>query len=127
MPTPSELDRLTALRVALRAFVEAREWRTFHSPKNLATCLSVEASELLELYMWTWDGDGPHPPGAGPPSPARVEEEVADVLICLLNFTEVTGIDPIEAAHRKLERLASKYPVELSRGSAVKSPGEPAP
>jgi NTP pyrophosphatase (non-canonical NTP hydrolase) len=56
-----------------------------------------------------------------------VEEEVADVLICLLNFTEVTGIDPIEAAHRKLERLASKYPVELSRGSAVKSPGEPAP
>ncbi len=123
MNAPATTDRLSALQDALRAFVEARDWRPFHTPKNLATCLSVEAGELLELFMWTRDGDGPHPPGAGPPDRARVEDEVADVLISLLNFAEVSGIDPVAAAHAKLGRLESKYPVALARGSAVKAPG----
>ena len=125
-------DRLESLRVALNAFARERDWRQFHSPRNLAACLSVEAAELLELYLWTRDdrsdvGDGrdepPPPPGAGPPDPQRVREEVGDVLLCLLNFATVAGVDLLAAGEAKLAALAGKYPVELSRGSAVKSPG----
>lgn len=114
-----------ALSAAVCAFAEARDWRQFHSPRNLAACLSVEASELLELYLWTREGPGPHPPGAGPPDPQAVADEVADVLISLLNFCAVTGIDPLAAAQAKLVRLEAKYPLDLARGSAVKSPGTP--
>jgi len=119
----TENDRLEALRQRLGAFALARDWRQFHSPRNLAACLSVEAAELLELYMWTRDGEGPHPPGAGPPDPRRVREEVGDVLLCLLNFATVAGVDVLAAAEEKLDALAHKYPVALARGSAVKSPG----
>jgi NTP pyrophosphatase (non-canonical NTP hydrolase) len=111
------------LQAQVNAFAEARDWRQFHSPKNLATCLSVEASELLELFMWTREGPGPHPPGAGAPDAQAVADEVADVLISLLNFCTVTGIDPLAAARAKLVRLEAKYPVTLARGSALKSPG----
>jgi len=119
----AETDRLIALRQALDAFAHERDWRQFHSPRNLAACLSVEASELLELYLWTRDGDGPHPPGAGPPDPRRVREEIGDVLLSLLNFCIVAGVDPLSAAEEKLAALSLKYPVALTRGSAVKSPG----
>lgn len=123
-PTPRPPDpRLETLRQALNTFADARDWRQFHSPKNLATCLAVEAGELLELFMWTREGDGPHPPGAGPPDPQRVREEVGDVLLCLLNFATVAGVDLLAAAEDKLAALERKYPVDLSRGSAVKSPG----
>ena len=110
-----------ALRQRLESFVEARDWRQFHSPRNLAACLSVESGELLELYMWTRDGEGPHPPGAGPPPRDRIEDEAADVLISLLNFCEVTGVDLLAVAHEKLNRIEKKYPVDLARGVALKS------
>ena len=112
------------LRAALRSFVSARDWEQFHTPKNTAICLSIEASELLELYLWSLDGDTKPAPGSGPPPRTRIEEEVGDVLISLLNFCEVAGIDPITAATEKLVDLERKYPVELARGSAEKSPGE---
>lgn len=111
------------LQAQVAAFSAARDWRQFHSPKNLAACLSVEAGELLELFMWTREGPGPHPPGAGAPPADAVADEVADVLISLLNFCAVSGIDPVAAARSKLQRLEQKYPVDLARGSAVKSLG----
>ena len=104
----------------LRAFVAARDWRQFHTPRDMAMCLSVEASELLELFLWTREGSGPHPPGTAPPDKARLEEEAADVMISLLGFCDVAGIDLLAATAQKLEALESKYPVDLSRGSAVK-------
>ena len=113
------------LKSTVKSFVEARDWEQFHTPKNTAICLSIEASELLELYLWSLDGDAKAAPGSGPPSQVRLEEEVGDVLISLLNFCDVTGIDPIAAAASKLVDLERKYPVELARGSAVKSPGDP--
>ena len=116
-----DFDRL---KTAVKSFVEARDWEQFHTAKNTAICLSVEASELLELYLWSVEGQGAAAPGAEPPPTQRIEEEVGDVLISLLNFCDVTGIDPIKAAREKLVDLARKYPVELARGSAVKSPGD---
>ena len=72
-----------ALAARVAEFSLARDWRQFHTPKNLATCLSVEASELLELFMWTRDRPPPgasQPPGTEPPDPQAVADEVADGL-----------------------------------------------
>ena len=112
------MPTLHHLASQVQNFVEARDWSVFHTPKNLATCLSVEASELLELYQWQLSGPDADRPGAGPPPQHRIEEEVGDVLISLLNFCHATNIDPIDAALRKLEKVKLKYPVETSKGSA---------
>ena len=105
----------------LDEFVKARQWEKFHTARNLATCLSVEASELLELYQWqiiesrdVLGQDG------GPPDIERVEEEIGDIMISLANFCRCVGINPINAAFTKLEKVKEKYPVEQSRGSAAK-------
>ena len=111
------------LTMSVQDFVTERDWAKFHTPKNLAMCLSVEASELLELYQWQLVGAGEVHPGAGPPPPWRVEEEVGDVLISLLNFCSATGINPISAAKAKLEKVKLKYPIEQIKGSA-KRPDE---
>ena len=108
------------LRSRLSEFVAERDWHQFHSPKNMAICLSVEANELLEHYTWTRSGPGPHPPGAAEPNPADVAGEVADVFLCLLNFCTVTGIDLLDETNRKLSQLGEKYPVHVARGSAIK-------
>lgn len=116
------MSPLDQLHRRLRDFTAARDWAQFHSPKNLAMCLTVEAAELLELYMWSREGPGPHPPGAGAPPSHRVAEEVADIFICLVNFADRVGVDLFEAAHTKLDAIEQKYPVALARGSAVKDP-----
>lgn len=110
-------DRLAELQALARAFVEERDWAQFHNPRNLAMALSVEASELLELYLWTTDG-GPQP--ITPERQERVGAEAADVLLCLLNFCDRAGIDLAEAFHDKLEVARAKYPAERVKGSALK-------
>ena len=110
------------LKQAFAGFVKAREWQQFHTPKNTAICLSVEAGELLELYTWVDHAQPGGLPGTDEPKRHRVEDEVADVLLSLLSFCDAAGVDPLAAAQAKLKRLESKYPVSLSRGSAVKDP-----
>jgi NTP pyrophosphatase (non-canonical NTP hydrolase) len=111
---PRDLDAITA---RVRAFAEARDWARFHSPRNLAMALSVEAGELLELFLWSSDA-GPQPlnPERGP----KVADEAADVLICLVNLCDRAGIDLAEAVASKLERAEKKYPAERVRGQALK-------
>jgi dCTP diphosphatase len=106
------------LRARLLAFNAARDWGQYHSPRNLAMALSVEAGELLELFLWSAD-NGPQPPVAerGP----KVADEAADVFICLLNFCNAAGIDLTAATLQKLERNAAKYPVDKARGRLEKS------
>ncbi len=106
-----------AMRAALRRFNDARDWGQFHSPRNLAMALSVETAELLELYLWCRD-DGAQP--ALPERAARVAEEAADVLICLLNLCERAGVDLPAAFWDKLARNEERYPVERARGSLRK-------
>lgn len=110
-------DDLPAMQRALRRFNDERDWGQFHAPRNLAMALSVEAAELLELYLWSRD-DGPQP--ALPEREARVSEEAADVLICLLNLCDRAGIDLGAAFWRKLEANATRYPVDEARGSMRK-------
>lgn len=109
---------LAELRAEIRAFNEARDWGQFHCPRNLAMALSVEAAELLELYLWSTD-QGPQPPVAS--RAPRVAEELADVAICLLNLAERAEVDLSAAIRAKLAQNAEKYPVHLARGRSEKS------
>ena len=106
------------VRTRLRAFNDARDWGRYHSPRNLAMALSVEAAELLELYLWAAD-DGPQPPVAG--RETRVAEEAADVLICLLNLCDRAGVDLAAAVEAKLAGNERRYPAEKARGRLEKS------
>ncbi|MEC7985929.1 MAG: nucleotide pyrophosphohydrolase [Myxococcota bacterium] len=108
---------IAAIQKELKGFNEERDWDQYHSPRNLAMALSVEASELLELYLWSTD-NGPQPPVSSRLS--KVEDEAADVLICLLNFCRHAQIDLAAAVETKMRKNAEKYPVEQVRGRMEK-------
>jgi NTP pyrophosphatase (non-canonical NTP hydrolase) len=110
-------DPLRDLRDALRAFAAARDWDQFHSPRNLATALAVEAAELLEPFQWLTDEQSRALP---PETRAAVEEELADVLLYLVRLADRLDVDLAAAAHAKIARNGEKYPVEKSRGSSRK-------
>lgn len=110
-----DVDSLHELREALRGFAAEREWERFHSPKNLASALIVEAAELLEPFQWLGDDESRQLP---PEDLRRVADELADVLLYLVRLADVLGIDLREAARRKIAVNAVKYPVERARGNA---------
>ena len=103
----------------LVAFRDARDWRKFHSVKNLMLSLNLESAELLELAQWKDDAEV-EAALSDPGFRARIAEECADVLVYLLLICERVGIDPIRAASEKIEINAAKYPVEKARGNARK-------
>lgn len=110
------LDELT--EEALR-FRDEREWARFHTPKNLAMGLGIEAGELAELFLWKDDAEI----AAALADPAyreKVGHELADVQVFLLFLAEATGIALDEAVRRKMALNAQKYPVEKARGTAKK-------
>jgi len=105
------------LRDALRDFAAERDWDQFHTPKNLAIAVSVEAAELLERFQWLSDVQVQALAGE---DLERVREEVADVLLYLIRLADVLGLDLEAAADAKLALNAEKYPVEFARGNARK-------
>lgn len=102
---------LTGCTEAIIKFRDARDWRQFHTPKNLAISISLEASELLELFQWH-EATILH---------REAREEVADVAIYLLLFCHETGIDLRQAIADKIAINEKKYPVDKARGRADKS------
>ena len=102
---------------ALRAFAHARDWEQFHTPKNLACALSVEASELLEHFQWLTDAQSK---SLSPAKTAEVAAEAADVFLYLLQLCDKLGIDLVAAAEQKMLVNAQKYPVAQARGSSKK-------
>lgn len=101
----------------IRKFAKERDWEKFHSPKNLAMALSVEASEILEHFQWLTQEESRN---LSPEKLAEVKDEIGDVLVYLLNLADKLGIDPIEAAREKMVKNAEKYPVSAAHGRAVK-------
>ena len=101
---------------AALAFRRERDWEQFHSPRNLAIAIAVEAGELLEHFQWMRDGE------ARPTSDAReaLELEMADVAILLSYLAADLGVDLDASVRRKLALNAARYPVEKARGSALK-------
>ena len=116
MPNPT-IDSLDTLRLRVREFAAARAWDRYHTPKNLAMALSVEAAELVEPFQWLT------PEESGSLDPDKLEavrQEIADGLIYLTRLADVLEIDPLQAAADKLELNARRYPVEKAHGNALK-------
>jgi NTP pyrophosphatase (non-canonical NTP hydrolase) len=110
-------DSLTNLAGQLQRFAQLRDWQQFHSPKNLASALVVEAGELLEHFQWlTEDQSRQLPPGKHD----AVGAEIADVLLYVIQLASALNIDPIAAAQAKLELNEQKYPADKARGSSKK-------
>lgn len=114
-PTPGA--GIEDLRDRLRQFASDREWDQFHSPKNLAIALSVEAAELLEHFQWL---TAEQSESLSPEAHAAVRKEMADVLLYLIRLADKLDIGLIDAAREKLLENAQKYPVEKARGSSRK-------
>ena len=108
---------LESLTAALRQFAAEREWGQFHSPKNLAAALTVEAAELLEHFQWLTEQQSSELPAT---AREAVAQEMADVLLYLLQLADKLNVDLAEAAQRKLALNAQKYPVASSRGHSRK-------
>src|SRR6202035_3243713 len=116
-PSAGSPDLLQDLRNALRQFATDRDWDQYHSPKNLAIALNVEAAELLEHFQWLSDAQSA---GIPPATRAKVREELADVFLYLIRLADKLEVDLITAAAEKIQINAAKYPVEKARGSSKK-------
>ena len=115
----SQTPTLNDLTKQLIEFRDARDWRQFHSLKDLILSLSLEASELLELAQWKPEEIFEKEAGTEPLQ-QRLREECADVLLYLLLIAERSGIDLQQAAADKIKSNNLKYPVEKSHGKSTK-------
>jgi len=110
-------DSLDALRARVNNFVSERDWAQFHSPKNLAMAMIVEAGEVVEHFQWMTEQESRQ---LDAQTKEQVGQELSDTLVYLLRIAEVCGIDLIEAANKKIDLNAQKYPVEKCKGSNAK-------
>lgn len=109
----TDLDDLAKRIVAFR---DARDWKKFHNPKDMAISLSLEASELLELFQWKTETEAE----ALVHNKRRIAEELADVLYWVLLISHDFGIDLVSAFRKKMNQNKRKYPVPKSKGKATK-------
>lgn len=109
-------DSIPHLTARIRAFAEARDWEQFHTPKNLAMALIVEAAELVELYQWLTP-DEARALTAEPEGRAAVADELADIAIYLMRLADVIGLDLADEVLAKIERNERRFP--SSQGSKL--------
>lgn len=100
--------------VRILRFRDEREWKQFHSPKDLAISINLEAAELLELFQWSASNT------SAEGKTQELSEELADVLIYSVMLADYVGLDLNDIVQRKLERNAKKYPIEQAHGNARK-------
>ncbi len=110
-------DNLESLRNKINQFVAERDWTQFHTPKNLAMAMIVEAAELVEQFQWDTPQESQQ---LSPEKREAVAYELADTFVYLLRIAEVLEIDLIDATNKKIELNALKYPVDKARGSNAK-------
>lgn len=116
-PSNQSPDSIDALRARVNQFVEERDWAQFHSPKNLAMAMIVEAGEVVEHFQWMTEADSKN---LDDEKKKEVGEELSDTLVYLMRIAEVCGIDLLEAANKKIDLNAKKYPIEKAKGSNAK-------
>jgi len=106
------------LQEQIKEFCKDRDWDQFHTPKNIAASISIEASELLQLFQWSQGAKWSELQDKE--LKKEVEEELADVLIYLLRFSDLSGIDIEKVIEEKLIKNENKYPISKSKGSDKK-------
>jgi dCTP diphosphatase len=106
---------LADLKALVRQFVEERAWQPFHSPKNLAMGIAVEAAELMECFLWL-DLPASFEAANEPIKRQAIADEMADVFCYLLNLSNVIGIDLSEALRAKIVKNSLKYPADKYKG-----------
>jgi len=108
------------LKTSVHDFVKNRDWEKYHTARNLAESISIEASELLELFQWSLDEEDKSKVTQDPAELGRVADELADVLIYCLGLANVTGIDIAQAILHKLKKNEEKYPIGKYKGTYSK-------
>ena len=111
---------LGEIKARVRAFAHERDWEQFHAPKNLSMALAAEAGELMEHFLWDTPEASRAKVADDPARLAKIEEELADVVIYALEFANMTGIDVAAAIERKMAQNAAKYPVAKAKGRSAK-------
>ncbi len=99
------------------AFRDARDWKQFHNPKDLAAGLAIEAAELQEIFLWKKPDEVDE---AVSQKKERIKEELADITWFLLLLSHEMDIDLLDAVNAKYEKNAAKYPVEKAKGTHAK-------
>lgn len=123
MENPSLNDATTTLaevKARVLAFARERDWEQFHAPKNLSMALAAEAGELMEHFLWDTPDASRTKVIQDTARRAKIEEELADVVIYALEFANVTGIDVAAAIERKMAQNSAKYPVAKAKGRSAK-------
>lgn len=111
------MQDLESVRNRLREFAAVRDWDQFHSPKNLAMALSVEASELVECFQWLTEEQSR---SLNVEQLAAVTDEIADVQLYLIRLADKVGVDIATAIEQKIKKNEAKYPAEKVKGSSKK-------
>jgi dCTP diphosphatase len=104
---------ITQLKSLVQEFVQDREWTKYHTLKNLAGSISIEAAELMEIFQWAKDSEIS---SILMDNRSEIEAELADILIYCMSFSNASGIDIAESIRKKIKENERKYPVEKYRG-----------
>lgn len=110
---------LAKLNQAIEKMVHERDWDQFHSVKNLSMALSVESSELMEIFQWQTEEQSNQVKN-DPKVLAKLEDEVADVFVYLMRIVSKSNIDLEQVVLNKLKKNESKYPIESAKGNSKK-------
>lgn len=105
------MDIIKQLTKEIVDFIQERDWEQFHNPKDTALALSIEASELNEVFLWKKAEDA---------NIEKIKEELADVIIYSLDIARQYNLDVAEIVRNKISKNAKKYPVEKAKGNATK-------
>jgi NTP pyrophosphatase (non-canonical NTP hydrolase) len=100
-----------SIQKRITAFRDARDWAQFHTPRHLASAISIEAAELLEAFLWKKDEEV---------NPEKLKEEIADIMIYCTLLCDRLGVDPLAIMAQKLAKNEQKYPVDKAKGNAKK-------
>lgn len=111
--------KIHELKDKIKEFCDARDWDQFHNAKELAIALSIEASELLEIFRWK-SPEEVKSLFVNPKKKEDIEDEMADILYFLVRMAQRYDIDLSEALDRKMEKNNNKYPVDKAKGSNKK-------
>jgi dCTP diphosphatase len=108
--------RIEALKQIMREFVRERDWEKYHTPKNLAASVAVEAAELLELFQWLTHEEAIYKSQNDLRFRQAVGEEMADVLMYVISLANVLGIDVAQTVSAKMAKNRAKYPPDKFHG-----------